>query len=48
MRPREEAMAGGAKREVLLVGSVPLGSAEHVFSACVGALQGQVKRLPDG
>jgi len=38
----------GAKREVLLVGSVPLGSAEQVFTACAGALGGQVKRLPDG
>ena len=41
-------MAGRAKREVLLVGSVPLGSAEHVFAACAEALDGQVKRLPDG
>ena len=38
----------GAKREVLLVGSVPLGSAEHVFTACADALDGRVKRLPDG
>lgn len=38
----------GAKREVLLVGSVPLGSAEQVFTACAAALGGQVKRLPDG
>lgn len=41
-------MAGRAKREVLLVGSVPLGSAERVFAACAEALDGQVKRLPDG
>jgi hypothetical protein len=41
-------MPSGAKREVLLVGSVPLGSAEHVFTACAAALPGQVKRLPDG
>lgn len=40
--------AGEGKREVLLVGSVPLGSAEQVFSACAGALGSQVKRLPDG
>jgi hypothetical protein len=38
----------GAKREVLLVGSVPLGSAEHVFTACADALPGRVARLPDG
>ncbi|MGH7005307.1 MAG: hypothetical protein ACREIP_15295, partial [Alphaproteobacteria bacterium] len=37
-----------AKREVLLVGSVPLGSAEQVFATCAGALDGRVKRLPDG
>lgn len=41
-------MAERAKREVLLVGSVPLGSAEQVFAACAGALGSQVKRLPDG
>ncbi len=41
-------MAGRGKREVLLVGSVPLGSAEEVFAACAHALDGQVKRLPDG
>jgi len=41
-------MAGAGKREVLLVGSVPLGSAEQVFATCAGALAGQVKRLPDG
>jgi len=41
-------MAGREKREVLLVGSVPLGSAEEVFQACAHALDGQVKRLPDG
>jgi hypothetical protein len=41
-------MQPGAKREVLLVGSVPLGSAEQVFTACADALDGQVKRLPDG
>ena len=41
-------MAGAAKREVLLVGSVPLGSAEQVFATCAGALAGQIKRLPDG
>ena len=41
-------MAGRAKREILLVGSVPLGSAEQVFTACADALDGQVKRLPDG
>ena len=41
-------MAGRGKREVLLVGSVPLGSAEEVFAACAHALGGQVKRLPDG
>ncbi len=41
-------MAGREKREVLLVGSVPLGSAEDVFETCAHALDGQVKRLPDG
>jgi hypothetical protein len=41
-------MAERGKREVLLVGSVPLGSAEEVFAACAHALDGQVKRLPDG
>jgi len=41
-------MPTGAKREVLLVGSVPLGSAEHVFTACADALPGRVARLPDG
>ena len=41
-------MAGRDKREVLLVGSVPLGTAEEVFQACAHALDGQVKRLPDG
>jgi hypothetical protein len=41
-------MAERGKREVLLVGSVPLGSAEEVFAACAHALGGQVKRLPDG
>lgn len=41
-------MAERAKREVLLVGSVPLGSAEQVFAACANALGGRVKRLPDG
>src|SRR5688572_12572457 len=41
-------MAGPGKREVLLVGSVPLGSAEQVFAVCADALDGQVKRLPDG
>lgn len=41
-------MAGHGKREVLLVGSVPLGSAEEVFATCAHALHGQVKRLPDG
>lgn len=41
-------MSGAGKREVLLVGSVPLGSAEQVFAACAEALDGQVKRLPDG
>ncbi len=35
-------------REVLLVGSVPLGSAEAVFEACAAALGGRVRRLPDG
>ena len=37
-----------AKREILLVGSVPLGSAEQVFATCAEALDGRVKRLPDG
>jgi hypothetical protein len=37
-----------AEREVLLVGSVPLGSAETVFAACAGALGGRLRRLPDG
>ncbi|MCW5773309.1 MAG: hypothetical protein KIT16_16835 [Rhodospirillaceae bacterium] len=41
-------MAPDAKREILLVGSVPLGSAEQVFATCAGALDGRVKRLPDG
>lgn len=41
-------MAERGKREVLLVGSVPLGSAAEVFAACAHALDGQVKRLPDG
>jgi hypothetical protein len=41
-------MAERGKRDVLLVGSVPLGSAEEVFAACARALDGQVKRLPDG
>ncbi len=41
-------MAGREKREVLLVGSVPLGSAEEVFETCAHALDGRVKRLPDG
>ena len=41
-------MDAPAKREVLLVGSVPLGSAEQVFTACADALDGRVKRLPDG
>jgi hypothetical protein len=41
-------MAGEGEREVLLVGSVPLGSAEQVFTACAAALDGRVKRLPDG
>jgi hypothetical protein len=41
-------MAERGKREVLLVGSVPLGSAEEVFAACAHTLGGQVKRLPDG
>lgn len=41
-------MVGPGKREVLLVGSVPLGSAEQVFAVCADALDGQVKRLPDG
>ena len=41
-------MAARGKREVLLVGSVPLGSAEEVFAACARALAGQVKRVPDG
>lgn len=41
-------MAGRPKREVLLVGSVPLGSAEEVFRTCAHALGGQVRRLPDG
>ena len=40
-------MAAG-KREVLLVGSVPLGSAEQVFATCADALDGRIKRLPDG
>ncbi len=41
-------MAERGKREVLLVGSVPLGSAKEVFAACAHALDGRVKRLPDG
>lgn len=41
-------MAGRERREVLLVGSVPLGSAGDVFRACAHALDGRVKRLPDG
>ncbi len=35
-------------RDILLVGSVPLGSPEIVFAACAGALGSSVKRLPDG
>jgi hypothetical protein len=35
-------------RDVLLVGSVPLGGAEAVFGACAQALGNRVKRLPDG
>ena len=35
-------------REVLLVGSVPLGSAEAVFTTCAAALGPKIKRLPDG
>lgn len=41
-------MAQDAKPEVLLVGSVPLGSAAQVFAACAHALDGRIKRLPDG
>jgi hypothetical protein len=41
-------MSGAGKREVVLVGSVPLGSAEQVFASCAAALDGRVKRLPDG
>lgn len=41
-------MADPGKREVLLVGSVPLGSAEQVFAVCADALDGRVRRLPDG
>jgi hypothetical protein len=41
-------MAPADTREVLLVGSVPLGSAEQVFLTCARALGGHVKRLPDG
>ncbi len=35
-------------REVLLVGSVPLGSAEAVFETCAAALGSRLRRLPDG
>jgi hypothetical protein len=35
-------------RDVHLVGSVPLGSAEAVFEACAAALGARVRRLPDG
>lgn len=41
-------MADSAKREILLVGSVPLGSAEQVFTACAAVLGDRAKRLPDG
>lgn len=35
-------------RDVLLVGSVPLATAEDVFATCGGALDGLVRALPDG
>jgi hypothetical protein len=41
-------MASHTGREVLLVGSVPLGSAEAVFTTCAAALGEKVRRLPDG
>src|SRR5690606_27832431 len=37
-----------AVRDVLIVGSVPLGGAEAVFRALAGALGARVRRLPDG
>ena len=35
-------------RNVLLIGSVPLGSADAVFEAVAGSLDGLVRRIPDG
>ena len=35
-------------RDVLLVGSVPLGTASEVFSACGPTLRGLARSLPDG
>jgi hypothetical protein len=36
------------QREILLVGSVPLGSAREVFATCSPMLGTRVRRLPDG
>jgi hypothetical protein len=41
-------MADGNARSVHLVGSIPLESASDVFQAVSGALNGLVKRIPDG
>ena len=41
-------MSNSKARPVLLVGSVPLGSAGAVFEAVAASLEGLVKRIPDG
>jgi hypothetical protein len=41
-------MSNNKARPVLLVGSVPLGSASAVFEAVAASLGGMVKRIPDG
>src|SRR5262249_2810023 len=46
--PVGNSLISGGKRPVLLLGSVPLGSAREVFEVVGSSLGGLVRRIPDG